>query len=48
MGEVQERAEGDLTLAGGVPLPQTGLSLWSGDAESRTPDGQRAPDPREY
>ena len=24
MGEVQERAEGDLTLAGGVPLPQTG------------------------
>ena len=24
MGEVQERAEGDLMLAGGVPLPQTG------------------------
>ena len=25
VGEVQERAEGDLTLAGGVPLPQTGI-----------------------
>lgn len=25
VGEAQERAEGDLTLAGGVPLPQTGI-----------------------